>query len=269
MAEGPHGVRHDPGPARTLFVAGLVCLACSLLVSTTAALLAPRHRANRERERREHVRALIARQPGLAAVVSGVEEADVQECVVELATGAPAPWIDAAELDPASALRDPLASLPLSPEADLLGLGRVPVYAKIYLVRDAHDIALVLLPVHGPGYGGAMRGYVALGPDANTVVGLSFYEHAETPGVGGALLEDEDWLGEWRGKRVRDGSGIVRIGTAPGEVDPRSPDAAHRVDAVSGATRTTAGVGDLLGFWLGDAAFGPFLLRVARGEVPR
>ena len=49
---------------------------------------------------------------------------------------------------------------------------------------------------------------------------------------------------------------------AKGTVAPGSPEAAHLVDGISGATRTSQGVTDLLRFWLGDNGFGPYLDRI-------
>lgn len=255
----------EPGPLRTLLVALAVCLVCSVVVSSAAVLLAPRQRANRERERRAHVLALIERQPGLGAMLGDVGARDVREVVVELATGTVADWIEPTALGE----RSGQGGTALPPDRDIAGLSRRPDLGTAYVVSDGERVALVLLPVYGAGYASTIRGYVALGPDLNTVRGLSFYEHAETPGVGGAVLADPEWLGAWAGRRVRDEAGRVRIGTALQEVVTDGPDAPYLVDAISGATRTTAGVGNLLRFWLGDDGYGPFLRRLAEEGPPR
>lgn len=254
--------RPEPGPLRTFLVAVAVAAACSVLVTAASVLSAPLRRESRERERRAHLEALVARQPGLRALLPD-GAADLEEVVVDLASGA-AVRTDLTE--PGTAEE---SGAPLPPGRDLAGIGRRPRLATAYLVRSGPDVALVLLPVHGRGYGGTIRGYVAVSGDANTVAGLSFYEHSETPGVGGEVLADEEFLAAWRGKSVRDASGVVRIGISSGEVDPRSEEAAHLVDAVSGATVTAGGVANLLRFWLGEDGFGPFLVRLAEGRTPR
>lgn len=253
----------ETDPLRTLLVALAVCAACSILVSATAVLLAPRHRENRERERQAHLRALIARQPGLGEMLGDVGRHDVREVVVDLRTGGVADWADPADVPGAD------AGTPLPPERDPAGIGRRPPLGTAYVVTDGDEVALVLLPVYGAGYASTLRGYVALGPDANTVRGVVFHEHAETPGVGGEVLSDEEWLGAWVGRRVRDADGRVRIGTSLRELEPGSEDAEFMVDAISGATRTTAGVGNALRFWLGDDGYGPFLRRLAEEGLPR
>ncbi|NNL65750.1 MAG: FMN-binding protein, partial [Myxococcales bacterium] len=99
--------------------------------------------------------------------------------------------------------------------------------------------------------------------DTQTVRGLDFYEHGETPGLG-SEIQNPAWRALWPGKRVRDAEGRVRLGVARGPIDPRSADAAHQVDGISGATKTGEGVTHLLRFWLGPDGFGPYLERVAR-----
>ena len=44
-----------------------------------------------------------------------------------------------------------------------------------------------------------------------------------------------------------------------GSVDPASPKAVNEIDGLSGASLTSAGVSNLVKFWLGQEGFGPFL----------
>ena len=57
----------------------------------------------------------------------------------------------------------------------------------VYLVRDGEELRLVILPVYGSGLWSTMYGLLALRPDANTVAGMSFYEQAETAGLGSEI----------------------------------------------------------------------------------
>ncbi len=51
-----------------------------------------------------------------------------------------------------------------------------------------------------------MYGYIALETDATTIIGLRFYDHGETPGLGGEI-DDPEWQRLWRGKKIYDDSG--------------------------------------------------------------
>jgi Na+-transporting NADH:ubiquinone oxidoreductase subunit C len=249
------------GPLRTLAVAAAVCLTCSVLVSASAVLLRPLQEAGRERAREREFMAIVARQPALADMLAELEQVEVRARVVELATGRYADWVDPAELDPRAAERDPLQSVELPPERDTAGIGRRAKLATVYEVRREEQLELAILPVHGAGYGGVLRGYLAVGSDGNTVAGLGFYEHGETPGLGGEI-DDPDWLAEWEGRQLRDAQGRVRIGTTMEALDPAAPEAAHLVDGITGATRTSDGVTNLLRFWAGADGFGPYLERI-------
>lgn len=252
------------GTAKTLLVAAAVCVVCSFVVSAAAVLLRPLERANQRREQEERVRALLETQPGLAELFGGLDSVAVEARVVELASGEYADWIDAAGFDPLAAAEDPARSIALPPERDPAGIGRRANEALVYLVRRERKLELAILPFHGRGYASTIRGYLALAGDARTIAGITFYEHGETPGIGGEI-EDGDWQARWRGKRALDEAGMARIAVAKGEVDPASPDARFEVDGITGATRTCDGLTRMLRFWLGEDGFGPFLERLAEG----
>ena len=248
------------GPLHTVVVAVAVCLVCSVLVSTTSVLLRPLQAANRERVRKQQVLDIVASQPGLEDLLTELGGVSVEARVVELDSGAYADWVDPSDYDARRAARDPLHSIELLPERDLADIGRRAHLATVYLVQRDGRVELVILPVYGSGYASTLYGYLALGPDGNTVRGLSFHEHGETPGLG-SEIEDPDWLAQWVGKRVRDESGRVRIGVAAPDAGAETALSSYEVDGLTGATRTSAGVTGLLRFWLGDDGFAPYLAR--------
>jgi Na+-transporting NADH:ubiquinone oxidoreductase subunit C len=114
-----------------------------------------------------------------------------------------------------------------------------------------------------------MYGFIALGSDLTTIRGFGFYQHGETPGLGGEI-ENRSWLAKWPGKVVYDEKGAVKLSVIKGEVDPGVVDARHKVDGLSGATLTARGVSNLLAYWLGENGYQPFLdeLRKSGGEKP-
>ena len=91
--------------------------------------------------------------------------------------------------------------------------------------------------------------------------GLGFYQHAETPGLGGEV-DNPNWKALWPGKQLFDEQGKPVIRIVKGGVDPASPGARHQVDALAGATLTSNGVDRLIQFWLGEQGFGPYLAKL-------
>ena len=134
------------------------------------------------------------------------------------------------------------------------------------MVRDAdNNLEKVILPVHGYGLWSTLYGFVALESDLNTIAGLGFYEHGETPGLGGEV-DNPRWKALWEGKQAyREGN--VAISVIKGAVNPQASTAAWQVDGLSGATLTSKGVNNLVRFWLGQDGFAPFLSNLRQGEV--
>jgi len=132
-------------------------------------------------------------------------------------------------------------------------------------VEENGQLKSVILPIRGYGLWSTLHGFIALESDLNTVVGLGFYQHAETPGLGGEV-DNPKWKGLWPGKKLYNEAGEPVIHIVKGGVDPSSPNAEHQVDALAGATLTSNGVDRLLQFWLGEQGFGPYLAKLRAQE---
>jgi len=221
--------------AKTLGVAFLVALVCSLVVSITAVALKPLQDANRLADRAAHL-------TGIAEILGGgVPDTHF----VDLATGA---YVD----------RDPGTRTALPGERDLAGLGGREDVATVFELREGGKLKLVILPVRGSGYQSTLKGYLALKADLNTVAALTFYEQEETPGLG-ARIGESAWQALWPDKRVADAEGVIRI-----EVVKGAGAGVHQVDGISGATRTGSGITGLMRFWLGPDGYGPYLERLRK-----
>ena len=105
-----------------------------------------------------------------------------------------------------------------------------------------------IIPISGKGLWSTLFGYFALEMDLNTVIGITFYKHAETPGLGGEV--EKKWFqNNFVGKKIFNQTGeLVSIKVVKGKVnDLYSGEALkHGVDGISGATVTSRGVSDFL-----------------------
>jgi len=131
---------------------------------------------------------------------------------------------------------------------------------EIYLEKDGDAIQQIILPISGPGLWSTMRGYLALAPDGNTVKGIRFYEHAETPGLGDQI-DKADWRNLWVGKHLYDDDNTPRIEVVRGFAlrDATNTNLKYQIDGLSGATLTGNGVSRLVQHWIGPEGFGPYL----------
>ena len=186
------------------FAAG-VCLICAVVVSSAAVALADRQDRNAALYKQQNVllaAGLVTDDEDLTGDEVAARFAPITQVVVDLASGAVVDDVDPAGFDQRVAANDPTRSR-VAPE-NLARVVRLPHAALVYEVRDASDnLELVVLPVEGLGLWGTLYGFVALEGDLRTFRGLTFYEHKETPGLGGEV-DDPRWKALWSGPaRVR------------------------------------------------------------------
>lgn len=259
MSEDRGDKRNNDTVGKTLLVAVTLCLVCSLVVSTAAVTLRPLQEANKALDRKRNI--LLA--AGLLEKGADVESAfeQVQPRLVDLETGTYVEDTGSAVHDPRAAARDPGLSVAIPPQEDLARIHRRARQAIVYLVEYSGGLRSVILPVYGAGLYSTLYGFVALAGDGKRVQGVRFYQHGETPGLGGEI-DNPRWLSQWSGKQLADAKGQLRISVVKGGVDPDSPEAHYQVDAISGATITSQGVSNLMRYWLGEQGFGPFLAKL-------
>ena len=132
----------------------------------------------------------------------------------------------------------------------------------IYQSRENNKVTGYAIPIAGKGLWGTMYGYFAIEPDAETVKGITFYKHKETPGLGAEV--DKDWFkNNFIGKKLTDKNGkLVSIEVVKGYVSKTDPDALHKVDGISGATITGSGLTTFLKSDL--EKYEPYFARVRR-----
>ena len=261
--------RNVNAPGYTVRFALVVCLVCAAVVATAAVLLGPRQAANARLYMEKNV--LIAAglvEPGTALSIADVDalfDRHVEARLVDLRSGelVPEEAVDARAFDQRAARNDPAASR-IAPTNNA-GIRRLPDRAAVYFIRHDDTVDQLVLAVEGLGMWGTMYGFLALDPDGNTVTGLTYYEHRETPGLGGEV-GSPIWQRVWEGRQIYDDQWRARITVIKGiagdpEDDPLS------VDGLSGATVTSNAVTNLMQFWLGPHGYGPFLDRFRNGEA--
>ncbi|MEZ5572327.1 MAG: Na(+)-translocating NADH-quinone reductase subunit C [Halioglobus sp.] len=257
----------NEGIRKTLIVAFSLCIVCSVLVSGAVVMLQPVQEINKALDRKRNILA-AAGMLGENQSAAYIEEQfkQVQTRIVDLRSGRFTDEVSPDNFDQRKASKDPARSIALDPDQDIAKIGRREDFATVYLVQDSKgEIEKIVLPIRGYGLWSTLYGFIALEHDANTIAGVGFYEHGETPGLGGEV-DNPRWKAFWPGKQVyRDGA--VEIGLVKGSVDANAADAAWKVDGLAGATLTSRGVTNLMHFWLGKNGFEPFLNNLRAGEA--
>jgi len=242
-----------------ILFAAAVCLVCSVFVAFAAVMLKERQDANAVLDRQKKVlivAGLLEEKAKVSAVeVQSLFDQWIVPRVVELETGAYDASIDATTFDQQRSLKDPAMSRP-APE-NRAGLTKVPLYAQVYHVVRDDRVEQVILPIEGKGLWSTLYGFLALAPDTTSITGITFYQHGETPGLGGEI-DNANWKALWRGRQAFDENWQPAIEVIKGMAGQPAEDP-YSVDGLSGATITGRGVNQLIHYWLSEQGFGPYL----------
>ncbi|KAA3609260.1 MAG: Na(+)-translocating NADH-quinone reductase subunit C [Calditrichaeota bacterium] len=251
---------------KTVGVALAVCLVCSVLVSVSAVYLQSIQEENKRLDKIKNI--LMA--GGLydkKADIQSVFKEKITSALIDLSTGDELSEEQfTAKLSPETfdikeMAADKVLGQALGAEDDIAGINRIPKNMLVYSVVENGVIDKIILPMHGKGLWSTMYGFVAMSNDLKTIKGLTFYEHGETPGLGGEI-ENPSWRASWTGKLAFDDQAQLVLEILKGKVNPASAKASSQIDGLAGATLTTRGVEKMIKFWFGKNGYGPFLKKL-------
>jgi Na+-transporting NADH:ubiquinone oxidoreductase subunit C len=243
-----------------------VCIVCSILVSTAAVSLNAIQQRNKKLDKIKN----ILQAGNLMDKGSNFKEIYdkyIEGAIINLETGEELPEdkypedLTVEEFDIKKVANDPELGKSIPSSSDIAQIKRMPKYMSVYFVREEGEIKEIILPIYGKGLWSTMYGFIALGSDLKTIEGFTFYEHGETPGLGGEV-DNPSWKKSWQGKKAFGDDWNVKIEVLKGRVDPTSDKANYQIDGLSGSTLTTRGVDNLVKFWLGNNGYSPFLERL-------
>ncbi|MGR9086146.1 MAG: Na(+)-translocating NADH-quinone reductase subunit C [Gammaproteobacteria bacterium] len=246
-----------------------VCMVCSLLVSSAAILLKARQNENQRQNRIRNIltAAELYREH---ADPKRIYERRIKPLLIDLQSGREmepgdiGPGFDIEAFDIASFAADPELGEAIAAEVDAAKIKRRPRFMVIYIAKTPEGrVGSLILPIYGKGLWSTLYGFLALERNLQTISGITFYQHGETPGLGGEI-ENPGWQRQWQGKQGYDEQGRVILKVVRGEADAASPNAGHQIDGLAGATLTSRGVQNMLHYWLGDHGYGPLIKRLRR-----
>jgi len=109
-----------------------------------------------------------------------------------------------------------------------------------YVYRENDVIKSYALPFSGRGLWGTIRGYIALSKDFNTIIGIDFISHSETPGLGGRI--EEEWYKSQFNNIALDSAPYIQY----------ENNQTQQIDAITGATLTSNAVKEILNNFIAD-----------------
>ncbi|MCO4745753.1 MAG: NADH:ubiquinone reductase (Na(+)-transporting) subunit C [Proteobacteria bacterium] len=237
----------------TLGFATAICIGCSLLVGSAALSLKDMQDLNVERDLKGSVlEALDIRPEDGNASGEWIDSAYDTRVLVQV-------------VDPSGKIvaDKGLADVEAA-RAAVKGTDADPELFAVYARKDGEKIGAYGLPVYGVGLWGPISGYIALEPDASTVLGATFFAPKETPGLG-AEITQPSFKDQWKGKKIVEGRSPRSIRVVKGEAKVLCPGAEQFcVDGVSGATITGDGVDIMVAEAL--ELYGPYLTSLRGGK---
>jgi Na+-transporting NADH:ubiquinone oxidoreductase subunit C len=243
----------------------LVCAICSVFVGGAAVGLKDLQEENKILDRQKKVLTVAGLiKDGEKLTPDQVKERfskNITATVIDMKTGADAEGVDVATFDQRKVSRDVTTSIAAAPNP--AKVMRLPKQAIVYQVAADAGGSLII-PIEGKGLWSTLYGFLALEPDLTTVKGITFYEHGETPGLGGEI-DNPKWKALWPGRKAFDENFEPTISVIKGVAGSVTDDPTH-IDGLSGATITCRGVTALVQLWLGDQGYGPYIKRL-RGAL--
>lgn len=244
-----------------------VCLVCSLGVSSAAIFLKSQQDENATVDRQKKILDVAGMiRPGQEltnAEVQALFEQRLVPVLVDIKTGeVVSETPDGSSPDSYNMMAAAKAAGNVPPPNEAKVRFQPTVGKLYYLVDDKQHVQKLIIPIEGYGLWGFLFGYLALEADGETISGITYYKHAETPGLGGEV-DNPVWKGSWKGKKAfkpnDPAPAISVVKNAAGEFE---------IDSLSGATITSRGVDNMMKFWLGENGFGPFLQKVRESGPP-
>jgi Na+-transporting NADH:ubiquinone oxidoreductase subunit C len=222
------------GNGYTVGFAFAICVICSLLLSGVSSALKDKQELNRVLDRQKNILVALGFD---GKKVGKMKAGQVQETY-----------------------KNNIEEMVISPDGDVQA-GKKPSdlekkvatgeavgdFLAVYKRTDPSDRSKAMAyayPVTGKGLWSTLYGYLAVKDDGSEIVGLSFYKHGETPGLG-AEIEKPWFRTNFVGKSLYEGDSLVGITVVKGLAKDNvafKTSADHMVDGISGATLTGNGV---------------------------
>ncbi len=244
---------------KTLLVSFLICLICSLVVSFAAVNLRDAQNENKLNDQR--LKILQAGQIYNSNFDIKTQFDSIEVKFINFQTGKLTDKYDGLSIDSYDqvvASRDLLLSSKVPQGEDIAIIKNRENIGKVYIVRDElGNLSKIILPIRGFGLWATMFGYISLENDFNTIAGIEFYQHKETPGLGGEV-DNAKWKSLWPGKKIYD-ENLNTLKVIKGKVDPDDSMYLYKVDGLSGATLTSRGITNMIEYWFSESGYSSML----------
>ena len=244
---------------KTIGVAFVICLICSLVVSISAVSLRDLQKENKLNDKR--IKILQVADIYDPSISIAEQFSELESKFIDFNTGLMMDEYNNFSIDEYDQIvvtKDPNLSSKVPSSEDIAIIKNRENVGKIYILRDeVGTIDKLVLPIRGYGLWGTLYGYISIEDDFNTVSGIEFYDHKETPGLG-AEVDNPKWKAQWKGKKIYKNN-KVNLAVIKGKVEAGDSESTYKIDGLSGATITSRGVTNMVAYWFGESGYSSLL----------
>lgn len=218
------------------FTVGMTVI-CAVLLAGVSEYLKPEHKKQEDIDIKTNI---------LSAYMEVPPGADIQELYDQYIDGIVVNY--QGEVVEKNAEGNPISAANIQPRKEYKKKDVKDKLFPVYRFKSEVNIGsydAYIIPVYGNGLWDEIWGYVAIGPDYNTIEGTSFDHKGETPGLGARITTDE-FETRFKGKQIFDGETLKSVTVLKGEGNEITSEQEYKVDGLSGATMTTNGVNSML-----------------------
>jgi Na+-transporting NADH:ubiquinone oxidoreductase subunit C len=231
--EGGGNVRDQ---LKLIVFATVVCLVCSIMLAFVSNALAPRQARNKANDVKTKVLQVfgeaVVDESGKTCVSPDELDALFSSRITGMVLSSDGELVEGKTVDSLT----PQQISDINKDTGLKAF--YPLY--IYEVPDS-GVKRYAIHVSGKGLWSTIKGFMALKADLSTIAGIVFYEHQETPGLGGEVEKpyfqdsfiDKKWLSDGKVQPF-----VI--------MKPGSEKTDHGVDGITAATMTCRGVESFL-----------------------
>ena len=220
-------LKFSPDDIKSLGFAATCCVAVALLLGGTASTLRPLQLANKELDRQKNVLMAIVGEEA----VSAMSKEEINSFFADK--------IDELLFDDEGKVVEGKGRADFEKEDKYIvdDIERAPY--PLYVYKEGEKVKAYVYKQYGMGLWSVVNSYIALETDLATIRGVTFFDHEETPGLGGEV--SKQWfMDRFKSKKLfKDGEQVEFVVTKAGKYSGKDTE----VEGISGSTITSQGVG--------------------------
>lgn len=230
----------------TIVYALILTVLVAVLLTVAAVGLAPQQKANSDNEKKQQILSAVAEKLGKEVTFTNAadiwNELDMDNNTLVVDVNGNTVDANAFGIEPKSLFKGGI----VKDDAQL------PVF-KANIAGNTYYI----MCMYGSGLWDAIWGYIAVEADGSTIAGASFDHKGETAGLGAKIKDDPNFAKAFIGKTIFTNGEFAPVVVTKKNVD-------NKVDAITGATKTSDYVGDMIRNSL--TGYKAYLLSIQGGE---